>query len=72
MKTLKTILALAIAGALTTSFVLAHEGGIHTKPDCSACCKQGKDTHCCAKCKDDKQCAPCCEKRSGKQNEEKK
>lgn len=72
MKTLKSILALAVATALTSSFALAHEGGIHTKPDCSACCKQGKDAHCCAKCKDDKQCAPCCEKRNAEKKPEEK
>lgn len=64
MKSLKSILAFAIVTAFTTTFASAHEGGIHTKPDCASCCKQGKDAHCCAKCKDDKKCAPCCEKKT--------
>lgn len=58
----------AILAAVSFAFgaiSYAHEGGIHTKPDCAKCCKQGKDAHCCAKCKDDKQCAPCCEKKGG-------
>jgi hypothetical protein len=61
---MKLLIATLTAICLSSGAVLyAHEGGIHTKPDCSACCKQGKDAHCCAKCKDAKQCAPCCEKR---------
>lgn len=61
MKKLIAIMAVAFLGFGYAGY--AHEGGIHTKPDCSACCTQGKDAHCCAKCKDDKHCAPCCEKR---------
>ena len=72
MKTLKSILAAALATAFTATFALAHTGGIHSKPDCSSCCKQGKDAHCCAKCKDDKKCAPCCEKRDAADKKDEK